>query len=152
MTATSHAKPPTRHRIRDAGSMTIELVLLFTVLVILLLIIVGLGRIAQGNLHTEQAASAAARAASLTTTPVQARTASRRAAVETLASAGITCRRVTVDVDTKAFHPGGVITVNVACTADLSGLSMTGLPGAVTVNATSSSVLENHRDLSGGGQ
>jgi Flp pilus assembly protein TadG len=132
--------------------MTIELVLLFTVLVVALLIVVGLGRIALGTLHTEQAAAAAARAASLTTTPAQARTSSQRVATETLRSAGITCRRVTIDVDTTSFHPGGVVSVSVACTADLSGLAMTGLPGTVTVHATSSSVLETHRDLTGGGQ
>lgn len=129
--------------------MTVELVLLFPVLVVLFLIVAGLGRIGLGTLHIEQAAASAARAASLTTTRAAARAASHHAAAETLRSAGITCRHTRLDVDTGAFHPGGFVTVRLSCTADLSGLAMAGLPGAVTVHATSQSALETHRDLTG---
>jgi Flp pilus assembly protein TadG len=126
--------------------MTIELVLLTPFVVILFLVIVGLGRIALGALHVEQAAAAAARAASLASSPVQAGSQARQAATDTLHGAGMTCRSFRTEVGTGSFRPGGVVTAEVTCTADLAGLAMAGLPGAVTIRADSRSPLERHRD------
>ena len=54
---------------------------------------------------------------------------------------------MTADVDTGAFRPGGVVTVTITCTADLSGLALSGLPGAATISATGRAPLETHRQF-----
>jgi hypothetical protein len=55
---------------------------------------------------------------------------------------------MTADVDTGNFRPGGVVTVTVTCAADLSGLALSGLPGAVTMSATGRAPLESFRQIS----
>ena len=54
---------------RDRGSSTAELVIVTPIIIIMLLLVVAFGRYAYGKQLIEQAASAAARAASLSTTP-----------------------------------------------------------------------------------
>ena len=134
-------------RDRDRGSMTTELVVLAPIVILLLLLIVGLGRFAHGKQLVEQAAAAAARAASLTNTPTQAQTRARQVAVGSLADAGVSCTAVSADVDVASFRPGGFVTVMITCTADLSDLAMSGLPGAATLTSTGRAPLETHRQF-----
>ena len=116
--------------------MTTELVVLAPIVIVLLLLVVGLGRYAHGKQLVEQAAAAAARAASLTSTAAQANTQAQRAAAGSLADAGVSCTGMTTTVDTGSFRPGGVVTVTITCTADLTDIAISGLPGTATFTAT----------------
>ena len=141
-----------RHRARravdrDRGSMTTEFVVLAPIVIVIVLLVVGLGRYAHGKQLVEQAAAAAARAASLTAASAQAQTRAARAAAGSLSDAGLSCTGITADVDTGSFRPGGVVTVRITCTADLSGLALSGLPGTATVTATGRAPLEAHRQI-----
>lgn len=126
----------------------LELAILTPAIIAMLLLVVGLGRVSHGRQLVDQAAAAAARAAALTSAPGPANTAARQAAHDTLSQAGVSCGQLHVDVNTGAFRPGGYIDVTIRCTANLSGLALAGMPGAVTLTATSRSVLESHRDYS----
>ena len=134
----------------DQGSMALELALVTPVFLVMLLLVVGLGRVAHGRQLVEQAAAAAARAASLTSTSALATSAANTAATNALSQAGVSCRGGGVTVDTSEFHPGGQVSATVRCTADLSGLAMAGFPGSVTLDATAAAPLEPYRDLGTG--
>ncbi|HEY7815408.1 MAG TPA: hypothetical protein VIC62_19330 [Nakamurella sp.] len=69
---------------------------------------------------------------------------SRSLVAGSLSDAGLSCTGMTADVDTGSFRPGGVVTVTITCTADLSGLALSGLPGTATIRATGRSPLEAH--------
>ena len=111
------------------------------------MLLVGLGRYAYGKQLVEQAAAAAARAASLTSTAAQANTQAQRAASGSLAGAGVSCTGITTTVDVGSFRPGVVVTVTITCTADLSDIAISGLPGTATFSATGRAVLEVHRQF-----
>ena len=138
-------------RDRDRGSMTTEFVILAPIVIAILLLVVGLGRYAHGKQVVEQAAAAAARSASLTGTAGQAESRAHRAAAGSLADAGMSCTAMTSVVDTAAFRPGGVVTVTITCTADLSQLALTGLPGTATLSSTGRAPLEAHRQFASPG-
>ena len=86
-----------------------EIVILTPLFIVLLLLVVGLGRYAHAEQLTEQAAGAAARAASLTTGGAAATGAADRAARDTLAGLGLTCTGLDTAVDTSRFRPGGQV-------------------------------------------
>ena len=134
---------------REDGFAAVELAILSAFLIVMLLLVVGLGRVSHGRQLIDQAGAAAARAAALTNAPGQASADAQQAASDTLAQAGLACTQLQVNVDTGAFHPGGYVDVAVRCTADLSGLALAGMPGSVVLESTSRSVLETYRDLSG---
>jgi Flp pilus assembly protein TadG len=131
----------------DDGFAALELAILAPVLIAMLLLVVGLGRVSQGRQTINQAGAAGARAAALTSTPGQAVRQAQQAAADTLVQAGVSCGQLGVEVDTSAFGPGGYVQVSVRCTSDLSGLAIAGLPGSVTLTATSRSPLETLRQL-----
>ena len=128
--------------------MTIEFVILAPIMIAVVLLVVGLGRYAHGKQLVEQAAAAAARAASLTSTASDAEGRAARTAAGSLTDAGLSCTGMTTDVDTADFRPGGVVTVTITCTADLSGLALSGLPGTATITSTGRAPLEAHRQIS----
>ena len=144
---------PWRHPSRsgtDRGVMTLELAILTPALIVMLMLVVGFGRVTHARQLVDQAAAAAARAATLTSAPGPATAAARQAADTTLHQAGLSCRTLTTHVDTSAFRPGGQVTAVTTCTADLSGLAVAGLPGSITLTSTSTEPLEPFRDLAPG--
>ena len=128
----------------DTGSTTVEIVVLAPLVIALLCFVVGLGRIADARNQLTGATRDAARAASLAATPAAARTAAEQAAAADLDSAGIDCARFAVAVNDVDFRPGGSVTVRVACTTDLSAVSVSGLPGHLTLDATSTAPLDTY--------
>jgi Flp pilus assembly protein TadG len=139
-------------RIRgDQGLATLELVIMTPFLVTFVLLIVGFGRVTHGRQLVEQAAAAAARAATLVHTPGQAQSEAQREAADTLSQAGISCQSIHTDVDTSAFHPGGQVQVSISCLTSLADLTVVGFPGTKTLTATSTAPLENFRQISSGG-
>ena len=131
----------------DAGTTTIELVILAPIILVLLCFIVGLGRIADTRGQLTGAVRDAARAASLAPTPTAAQSAAAQTARADLADAGIDCEGMTVSVNTAAFRPGGQVSVRLACTTDLSGLVVTGLPGHTTLHAAAVVPLDRYAQV-----
>src|SRR6478672_3779563 len=83
----------------DAGFGSLEVVILTPVFIAMLLLVVGFGRLTHGRQLVEQAASAAARAASLDSNPIQAGTDAKQAAHDVLDQAGVSCSTFTVTPD-----------------------------------------------------
>lgn len=130
----------------DRGSNSLSLVIVAAVIIVLLLVVVAFGRYAYSRQLVEQASAAAARAASLATSAAQAQQRAQSAAAASLSDGGVSCTGTSVQVDAD-FRPGGTVTVTLSCTADLTDLTMAGVPGSTTVRSTSSSIIETYRQV-----
>ncbi len=131
--------------------MAVELAILTPFLIVMLLLVVAFGRITHARTLVDAAAAAGARAASLSASPGQATWQGTEAGLAALtSSAGLACTGPSADVDTSALRPGGQIAVTVHCTADLSALTMLGVPGTIALTSQAVSPVETHRDLTGG--
>ena len=131
-------------RTSQAGTMTVELVLIVPLVFALMAFVVGLGRSADARGRLTGAARDAARAASLTATPDAATAAATTTARADLTGAGLECRDPQVSTDTAAFRPGGKVTVTIRCTLDLSALYVSGLPGRSTLTSTATVPLDTY--------
>jgi Flp pilus assembly protein TadG len=134
---------------RQAGSATVELVLVTPLLILLLLFVVALGRLAGARLQVDGAAGQAARAASLARDPAGAVAAAQQTAAQALAASHVTCQQLDVSVDTAAFRPGGWVAVTVTCAVGLSDMALLHLPGTETIRARFVSGLDVYRGVSG---
>lgn len=130
---------------RDAGFGALELVIMTPVVMLMLLLVVGFGRLTHGRQLAQQAADAAVRAATLDSDRSRADSDARQAAQDTLTQAGVSCRPFSAAVDTGDFRPGGQVTVTVTCTTSLSDLGLVGFPGSKTLTGTATSPLEHYR-------
>lgn len=121
--------------------MAVELVLLTPLLVAFTLLIVAFGRYVAVRGEVEALSRDAARAAS-----VQRSAAGAAAAVSATVAAsrrpGRTCSPASMS---GALVPGGNVTVTLSCEVSYAGLGLIGLPGSVTVEASSSAPLETFR-------
>lgn len=134
----------------DRGAFAaLELAILLPFVIVMLLLVVGFGRVERGRQLVDQAAQAASRAASLSADPGTARIAAEQAAQQTLRGGGLSCSSVRVEIDTSAFYPGGYVGAQLTCTADLSRLALAGLPGIAHLTAASTSPLETYRQFNG---
>lgn len=122
------ARTGPRSRRRDAGSASVEMVLITPLIVLLLLLAVAMSRMVAARIDTDASAQQAARAASLARDPGAADRAARQAAESTLAGEGRTCGSIQVSTDAAAFRAGGIARVTVTCTTTLSDLGLP-LPG-----------------------
>jgi Flp pilus assembly protein TadG len=121
----------------------VELVIVTPVLILFLLLYLGFGRISRAEQLVDDAAAQAARAATLDyLTPGQAAAAAQQAAAQALSAGGLACASDQVSVDTGNDRPGGSITVHLVCDADLSQAVAAGLPGSVTLTASSTSPID----------
>jgi Flp pilus assembly protein TadG len=136
----------------DGGFSTLELVIVTPFLLAFVLLVVGFGRVTHGRQEVQQAAAAAARAASLADTPGQAQTAAQQEATADLAQAGISCQSSPPPtVDTSQFHAGGQVQVTISCVTYLSDLTVVGFPGHKTLTASATAPLEQYRQFGGQG-
>jgi Flp pilus assembly protein TadG len=110
--------------------------------VLLLFLLVGAFHLGRATVDVNAAAAAASRAASITRTIPAASSAARDSATANLSGR---CANVAVTVDTSEFHRGGNVTVHLACTVTTQGLIGVGLPGAMTITASSTSPLDLYR-------
>lgn len=129
----------------ELGSVAVELVLVVPVLMVALLLVVGLGRMAQSRQLVDGAAADAARAASLERNTDLSAAAGHDAAKRSLADRGVSCASVDVSVDVSGYEPGGSVTATVTCTADLSDVALSGLPGSRAFSATAVVPIETYR-------
>ncbi|MEV2279441.1 TadE/TadG family type IV pilus assembly protein [Nocardiopsis sp. NPDC049922] len=140
---------PTRHTPRglgrrdDSGSASVELVLLAPVMIVVLVLVVIAGRQVSAALITQDAASSAARAASLQRDAVSARAQAWGTADRELADRGVACASFSTLVDTPRFEAGGFVSVEVECTVTVIDLG--GLGGQRTLHATASSPIDPYR-------
>lgn len=137
-------------RADEAGGAAVELTLIAPVLILLLLLVVELGRLGVARGDVDGAARDAARAASLRRSTSAAVASARSAAQDTLAARGVTCRNgpgVAVHTGPGGFAPGSWVAVDVACTVDLSELSLLRVPGAKTMSARFVSSIDTYRGV-----
>ena len=137
-----------RHR-NQHGSATVEIALLVPALLITLGLLAVGGRIWFARTTVNEAATSAARAASLSRSAGEAATAGRDAAARSLATEGLRCTSTTVDVDTAAFAvPVGTpatITTSISCRAAYADLILPVVPGGIDLSATGASALDTYR-------
>ena len=117
------------------GSAAVELVLVTPVLIALMLFVVAGGRLAASRADVDAAARDGARAASIARSPALADRDGNTAAEATLTDRDVSCRALTVTVDTSEFRPGGAVAATVSCEVDLADLTGLGLPGRRTVSS-----------------
>jgi Flp pilus assembly protein TadG len=129
----------------DRGSASVELVLVTPVLLVLLLLVVALGRLADARAQVDGAARDAARAASIARGPDSARSQAEAAAGARLVEGGVTCRGLDVEVDLGRFRAGGTVSATVTCDVDFGDLTLLGVPGSRAVAATSAEVVDVYR-------
>ncbi|MGH4029348.1 TadE/TadG family type IV pilus assembly protein [Actinomycetota bacterium Odt1-20B] len=122
-----------------------ELVLVTPLLVLVLLVVVALGRLADARLIVADAAHQAARAASLARTDKEAHAQAQQAAGAALREAGSACTQPHVRLTTGGLAPGATVTAHLSCTADLSDLTMSRMPGHMTLDETAYSVVDTYR-------
>jgi Flp pilus assembly protein TadG len=141
----------TRSRLRrtrprnERGTAALEMVVLAPVLIVVLLFVVGLGRMAHADQQVQSVAADAARAASLERNTNASAAAARQAAEASLGEAGVSCTDLDVSVNLSSYEPGGQVSVTVTCTADLGAVAMAGFPGSRVFTASSTVPIENWR-------
>ena len=135
----------------DQGAFAaLELVILTPFVIVMMLLVVAFGRVERGRELVDQAAQAASRAGSLSINAHAAQAAAQQAATQTLSGGGLSCGAVSVDLDMSAFYPGGQVVAHVSCRTSLEDVAVPGLPGGVTLSASSTSPLDQYRPYSGG--
>ncbi len=132
----------------QAGSITLELVILTPAVIFLLLLVYAAGRTSSADAAVAAAARDAARQASIARTQSTAQANALASARAALAQDGLGCSP-TVTVNTAGFavpvgQPATVSAV-VTCTVHLSDLLLPGLPGSKTVQAAYTSPLDPYR-------
>ncbi len=135
-------------RLRDErGAVSSEFAVIMAVFFTsFVLVIVYAGRVTQASNDVRSAAQEAARAASLTNTPMVAVAEAQRVAAANLADSGLSCADgFNVNVDTANFTPGGNVSVAVTCNTSLSDLAAIGVPGTKTFAATAVEVIDAFR-------
>ena len=132
-----------RRRTVDAGSVSVEAVLLAPVLVLLILLVVHVGRLGTAHTRLVAAADHAARAASLVQ-PRAMHEAARTVALDNLLQNGLSCESVRVEVDVVQGVDPIIVQVSVECVLDRSGLSLLS-PLPRVLKATSSEVVDRWR-------
>lgn len=131
----------------ERGYTAVELLAMTTVLVGMITVVVGGGRIVDSNSQVDDAAYAAARAASLETTFEAAQIAGRDAAKDSLEDRGRACTTLSVSFAGTDFRTSGQVTARVTCHANLSDVVGFGLPGAKSFTATAVVPIEQYRRL-----
>jgi Flp pilus assembly protein TadG len=132
---------------QDRGSVAVELTLLTPLLILLLLFVVALGRLAETRQQVDDAASQAARAATVADSISNASGVAQQAATASLVSDHITCSHLSVSTNLSSFAPGGTVKVEVNCAVSLSNLSLLHLPGSETVSGVATSPVDQFRSV-----
>ena len=121
-----------------------EIVLLTPLFLLVAMFIAEVGRLQGAHTEVAYAARAAARAAA-ELSPATAPSAANQVAAATLASEGVACATLAVEVNTAALAPAGSVEVTVACTTGLGDLGLLHLPVSVHVSASAVAVIDTIR-------
>jgi Flp pilus assembly protein TadG len=126
--------------------VAVEVTLLAPCLVMLLVFVaVVIHRSVDARLRLNDVAHQAARAASIERTAPAAAAAAQTTASSALSAAGVVCRALTIAADTSRLVPGGMVTVTVSCTVDLTDALILGVPSQKTLSATASEPVDTWR-------
>lgn len=136
-----------RARRDERGYAAVELLAMTTVLVGFIVTVVGGGRFVDSKSQVDDAAYAAARAASLESNVEAGQMAGRKAAEDSLADRGKACTQLTVSFAGTDFRTSGHVNVQVTCHANLSDVVGFGLPGSKDFTATAVVPIEQYRRL-----
>lgn len=133
---------------QERGSVAVEWSIYVPGVLLVIAVLALAGRVAATSGAVDQAASDAARAASLARTPAAAINDATVVAAASLADQGIECMSTTVDVDTSAFHtpPGrhATVAVTITCPIRVMDLPIPGITQRVAT-ATGRSPLDTYR-------
>lgn len=134
-------------RTPESGSAAVEFVLVTPLLLVLLLFVVGLGRLGVARGDVEGAARDAARAASLARTAADAQPRAVAAARASLEDRSVTCSDLHVVLEAGAFVPGGSVAATVSCTVEFSDLSLVWTPGAKVLSSRFVAPIDGYRGV-----
>lgn len=129
----------------QGATASVELALLAPALLVMLMVTTLAFRITQASAEVTDIAAEAARAASLERAPADADAAAQATAAANLTAGEVACVDLRVTTDTGAFVPGGLVTVTVTCTADLSDLVLLSVPATRVLSATAHEVVDFYR-------
>lgn len=132
----------------DAGSVSLEMAILGPGFLLFIAALIFGGRVTVAGQAVDQAASEAARTASVARSRVEADTTAHAAADSALRQQGLRCRSLSVAVDTSGFsRPVGTpasVSVVVTCDVELGDLRPA-IMLSRTVSGTASSPLDTYR-------
>jgi len=131
----------------EAGSLTVELVVLTPVLLVVILASLVFGRVSEARQQVVEAARAGAEAAAVLPTVGTAQWVGSTNAVIDLLGRSHTCAHAAIAVDTSHFVPGGYVTARVSCLVLLSDIGFPGLPGSTTVSASATAPIDPYRSV-----
>lgn len=123
---------------KDSGSVSIELAILTPVFALMLALVLLVGRTQSSRADIEAAAHAAARSISLARDPAAATAIAQDVAADRLQVGSPSCESLTWDVTIT----GTDVTVDIACSVDLTEAMLLPVPGSVSVGATATEVLD----------
>ena len=136
----------------DRGSVTVELVLVFPLIILFLFLVLLAGRATDAKGDVVSAANDAARVASLQANGADAATQAQSAAEATLAGEGVECLggvRTNLGIEGPGgFDRGAIVVVDVECdvrTSDLLLLNVGG--GVITVREEGREPVDSYRSL-----
>ena len=133
-------------RERDAGSMAVELTIIMPLLLLMLSLVYGYGRVAQVNGTIEAGTRDAARSASQARSVAEAQEVAERA-VRISLPAGATQCLSSLDVALDGLFAGGqAVTVTSTCSYPLGDL-LPGVPGTVEASSSFTSPLDPNRGV-----
>lgn len=142
-----------RQRIRgdqEAGSMSVELVILAPAIAFVILFLVVAGRVSMAGNATEAAAISAAREASLSRSTDVAQSNANAAAQVAMSQAGYDCASLTVTINDGGLNVPlgqvGTVSATISCTLNLSDIALPGLPGTKTLTSTAISPVDAYRE------
>lgn len=127
----------------EAGSITVELVILAPLVGILLAGVVFVGRIEAARADIEGAARTAARTLSLARDPDAMMAQVRDDVASTLHVGSATCRQFDFDAQPSPTE----VTVTVSCQVDLQAAAVLPVPGSMRVSATSTEIVDRYREI-----
>jgi len=130
----------------QAGSTSLEVVVLTPAMILLVLLLVIGGRLAETRIAVQGAARSAARSASFERTPGKAMDAAQTSAESSLKDRKLTCNPMNIVTDTGDFRPGGIVRVTVECTVDLADLRALSVGPTKLVRASFSEPIDRFRE------
>jgi Flp pilus assembly protein TadG len=129
------------------GSLTVELVVLMPALFIVVLTIIAFGRVSDSRQQVADAAQAGAESAAVSPGPSSAASNAAFDAAAAVAGRAHSCVQPQINTDLGHFYPGGFVRVTVTCQVSLSDLSVPGIPGATSIQATSTAPIDPYRTV-----
>ncbi|MFJ3825999.1 TadE/TadG family type IV pilus assembly protein [Streptomyces nodosus] len=137
-----------RRLLADEGSAAIEAAIIAPCLLLFVLLAIAAGRIVMAGQVVDAAAEDAARQASITRSPSEARDSALAAARATMSGQGLHCASVDIALGTSglqaAVGEAGTVTATVTCRVQLSDLALPGVPGTRTMTSSFTSTVDQY--------